>query len=62
MLDALEDKDIIERKPHPTSRRAHLVYLTDSGKSLKTEGISLVMKTNKRIYVSAIENASKIYC
>lgn len=47
MLDALEDKDIIERKPHPTSRRAHLVYLTDFGKSLKTEGISLVMKTNK---------------
>jgi len=47
MLDVLEKKDIIERKAHPTSRRAHLVYLTDFGKSLKMEGISRAMEANK---------------
>lgn len=47
MLDALEKKNIIERKSHPTSRRAHLVYLTEFGKSLKTEGIKRAVETNE---------------
>lgn len=47
MMDVLEKKDIIEHESHPTSRRAHLVYLTDFGKLLKAEGITLAVKTNE---------------
>lgn len=47
MLDTLEKKGLIERKPHPTSRRAHLVYLTEEGKALKPKGLERAMAINK---------------
>ena len=47
MLDTLEKKGLIERKPHPTSRRAHLVYLTEEGKALKPKGLERAMSINK---------------
>jgi len=30
-LDRSEDADLIERRPHPTDRRAMLIHLTDKG-------------------------------
>ncbi len=30
-LDSLEEQGLIERRPHPTSRRANLIYLTAKG-------------------------------
>lgn len=56
MLDVLEKKNIIERKSHPTSRRSHLVYLTDLGQSLKIEGITRAMETNNGFMSALSEN------
>jgi DNA-binding MarR family transcriptional regulator len=47
MLDTLENKGLIERKAHPTSRRAHLVYLTEEGKELKPKGLERAMAINE---------------
>ena len=33
-LDGLEQKGLIERRKHPTSRRAHLIYVTPAGEKL----------------------------
>ncbi|APA98324.1 MarR family winged helix-turn-helix transcriptional regulator [Nocardia seriolae] len=34
MLATLEKDGIIERRPHPTDRRTHQVYVTDAGRDL----------------------------
>jgi DNA-binding MarR family transcriptional regulator len=34
LLDRLEVKQLVERRPHPTDRRATLVYLTDNADEL----------------------------
>jgi DNA-binding MarR family transcriptional regulator len=56
VLDALEKKGLIERKPHPTSRRAHLVYLTELGQSLRMEGIARGKATNKEFMAGLSES------
>ena len=37
ILDKLQDKGYIERRPHPSDRRAILVYLTRKGRSIEEE-------------------------
>ena len=41
LLDRLEVKQLVERRPHPTDRRATLVYLTDNaeGTNVMNHGI-----------------------
>ncbi|MFD6356130.1 MarR family winged helix-turn-helix transcriptional regulator [Nocardia tengchongensis] len=34
MLAGLEKADLIERRPHPTDRRTHQIFVTDAGRSL----------------------------
>ena len=34
LLDRLVDQDLLERRPHPTDRRANQLYLTDTGRRL----------------------------
>lgn len=34
-LDKLEQQGLIERRAHPTSRRANLIYLTEKGQELR---------------------------
>jgi DNA-binding MarR family transcriptional regulator len=34
LIDTLAEADLVERKPHPTDRRAVLVALTDNGRAL----------------------------
>ena len=58
MLDTLEKRGLIERKPHPTSRRAHLVYLTDEGKALKPKGLERAMALNEE-YMSVFSEKEK---
>ncbi|PSL21166.1 MarR family winged helix-turn-helix transcriptional regulator [Shimia abyssi] len=33
-LDGLEERGLIERRPHPNSRRAHAVHVTEAGNQL----------------------------
>ena len=35
MIDILEKKEIVERKPAPQDRRVHRIYLTEKGKALR---------------------------
>ncbi|OPH59697.1 MarR family transcriptional regulator [Paenibacillus ferrarius] len=37
LLDKLEEQDLVIRKPHPTSRRSHLLQVTDKGNTLINE-------------------------
>ncbi|MEC0231822.1 MarR family winged helix-turn-helix transcriptional regulator [Paenibacillus alba] len=37
LLDKLEEQDLVVRKPHPTSRRSHLLQVTDKGNTLINE-------------------------
>ncbi|NQX69454.1 MarR family transcriptional regulator [Paenibacillus alba] len=37
LLDKLEERDLVVRKPHPTSRRSHLLQVTDKGNALINE-------------------------
>lgn len=56
VLDTLEKSGLIERKSHPTSRRSHLVYLTELGQSLRMEGIARGKATNKKFMAGLSEN------
>jgi DNA-binding MarR family transcriptional regulator len=58
VLDSLEKKGIIERKAHPTSRRAHLVYLTELGQSLRVKGITRGKTTNQE-FMSALSESEQ---
>ncbi|USD39725.1 MarR family transcriptional regulator [Ferrimonas sp. SCSIO 43195] len=46
VLDSLEKKQLVERRKHPTSRRSHLIYLTDEGRALKSALIAEAMDVN----------------
>lgn len=47
ILDSLEKQGLVERRPHPTSRRAHLVYLTDEGRGLEKEAVAKAKSVNE---------------
>lgn len=53
ILDSLEKMELLERRPHPTSRRAHLVYLTDKGRNLEEEATAKAIKCNEE-FLSAL--------
>lgn len=61
VLDTLEKNGLIERKPHPTSRRSHLVYLTELGQSLRMEGITRGKATNKKFMAGLSENEQETF-
>lgn len=37
LVDALEERGIVERQAHPTDRRAKVIALTDAGDAIRTE-------------------------
>lgn len=59
VLDTLETKGLVERRPHPESRRAHLVYLTKEGKKIEEELTGEAIQTNEEFLapLSADEQA-----
>jgi DNA-binding MarR family transcriptional regulator len=36
-LDSLEERGLLERRPHPTDRRARALHLTEAGRGLLAE-------------------------
>ena len=48
LLDRMARSNLLERRPHPQDRRAHLVYLTEHGKRLEPELTSLAHEVLKR--------------
>jgi len=37
-IDELEQRGLVERRPHPNDRRAHALYITDRGSETLTKG------------------------
>ena len=52
LLDSLEKIGVVERQPHPTSRRAHLVYLTEKGRNLEVEAVAKAQAVNAKFLSS----------
>ena len=48
LLDRMARSNLLERRPHPQDRRAHLVYLTEQGKRLEPELTSLANQVLQR--------------
>ncbi len=48
LLDRMARSNLLERRPHPQDRRAHLVYLTEQGKRLEPELTSLAHQVLQR--------------
>jgi DNA-binding MarR family transcriptional regulator len=40
-IDALQDRRLLERRPHPSDRRAHALYLTATGRKLLDEAVGV---------------------
>jgi DNA-binding MarR family transcriptional regulator len=40
-IDDLEARGLVERRPHPSDRRAHALHLTDAGREALTQGRGL---------------------
>jgi len=36
--DELESRGLVQRRPHPSDRRAHALHLTDAGRDILTSG------------------------
>ena len=43
-IDELEAKGLVERRPHPTDRRAHALHVTDSGRATQARGRELARR------------------
>ena len=48
-IEKLVQSGFVERLPHPTSRRAHQIYLTKKGKELAVQLPGLIKANNDRI-------------
>lgn len=46
VLDALEKLQLVERRPHPTSRRAYQIFLTEKGRALEAAGTDMAKACN----------------
>lgn len=58
VVDKLEEKGIVVRKPHPTSRRAHLVFLTDNGKNIALE-LSGAINDNNDLVLESLDKQER---
>ncbi|GLZ78043.1 MarR family transcriptional regulator [Actinorhabdospora filicis] len=52
VLDRLEQQDLIERKPHPSDRRAKLIVLTPAGEAFRT---TVIEHLDERSPLSALD-------
>jgi MarR family transcriptional regulator, organic hydroperoxide resistance regulator len=56
ILDRLETARLIERKANPNDRRSVLIHLTDHGKVLSAEGVTLIEAANRE-FLSPLSKA-----
>ncbi|MGY8871032.1 MAG: MarR family winged helix-turn-helix transcriptional regulator [Pseudomonadales bacterium] len=47
VLDSLEALGLVERKKHPTSRRAYQIFLTDKGRELEVSATEIAKECNE---------------
>lgn len=57
-VDRLEEQDLVERRPHPTDRRARVVHLTAAGRRLITKAFAEHERDMERA-VSALEPSER---
>lgn len=48
-LDALQEKNLIERRPDPNSRRTHWIFATGDGLELAPQMFALVAQVNEKL-------------
>jgi DNA-binding MarR family transcriptional regulator len=48
-IDDLEQKGLVERRPHPGDRRAHALHVTDAGRDTLTRGRRLARQTQDEL-------------
>lgn len=48
ILDKMEKKGLVKREPHPSDRRAVLIYLTEAGHNLKEVLVPLAIESLER--------------
>lgn len=49
LIDRLEQSGLLQRRPHPDDRRAHLICLTEAGRKLEQELMPLGDEVQRRI-------------
>jgi DNA-binding MarR family transcriptional regulator len=49
IVDELEQRGLIERRPHPSDRRVHALYLTADGRRLLAKGREIAMEHEKEL-------------
>ena len=49
VVDELEGKGMVERRRHPTDRRAHALYLTEAGRHTLTRGRALAREAQEEL-------------
>ncbi|MFB9216465.1 MarR family winged helix-turn-helix transcriptional regulator [Vibrio sinaloensis] len=57
-LDKLENLGLVERRADPTSRRSFRIYLTEQGRALEKQLISIPAGINQS-YLSALDDAEQ---
>ena len=48
-IDELEAKGLVERRPHPTDRRAHALYITELGRRTLAQGRKLARTAQEEL-------------
>lgn len=57
-IEKLVQSGLVERLPHPTSRRAHQIYLTKKGKELAVQLPGIIKANNNRV-LEGLEKAER---
>jgi len=58
VVDRLEKQNLIERRPHPTDRRARILVLTSQGTALREELLTLLAEQSPLSGLSKAEQAT----
>lgn len=58
VIDALEKLALVERRKHPTSRRAYQIFLTEQGRVLEAEATALAKACNHE-FLSALSEPER---